>query len=65
MSQRYIIEDGMLVPLDVDEAVAQKNAELQTIFRRHWSKHRCGVTGCGSCLIIDGGMYDHTSFYFA
>ena len=56
MGQRYQIKDSMEIEIDIDVAILRKNSELQEKFRKQWGKHRCNVTGCGQCLVVDGGQ---------
>ena len=45
----------MVIQLDIDAAILEKNSMLQDKFRKHWGKHRCKIAGCGQVLVVDGG----------
>ena len=39
-----------------DDTIATHHADIQTFFESLWSQHKCDEPGCGSVMVIDGGM---------
>ena len=45
---------GPLLP-NIDDSLNAYNDLIKSEFSRRWSKHKCGVPGCSTVLIFDGG----------
>ena len=40
----------------IDKALAEYYLKNRDAFYQYWSKHSCEKSGCGSVLVVDGGM---------
>ena len=55
LSQRYDLEIRF-IPENIDLTMENHYQELVTLIQNKWGDHRCATKGCGSCLVIDGGL---------
>ena len=54
IKQRYHIKGP--VSCNIDHALADYHLQIRDGFYRVWSKHSCNKSGCGSVLVVDGGL---------
>lgn len=54
MKQRFNIQGP--ISSDIDKSLSEYNSQLRDAFYTFWGKHRCDKPGCGSVLVVDGGM---------
>ena len=54
MKQRFLVQGP--VSSDIDQSLSDYHTQLRDAFYIFWGKHKCDKPGCGSVLVVDGGM---------
>ena len=58
IGQRFNIT--VSIPRSLDEAILDNKTQLHETFRKIWTReHKCEAAGCGSVIIMDGGLKPH------
>ena len=56
IGQRYQIKNYQIIRDDLNSTILENKGILMKTFRYKWTvDHKCDISGCGCCIVIDAG----------